>query len=366
MKIITIGGATQDIFIHNKAVQTIEFHRNGATQSFLLFPEGSKLEVSDLTYKTGGGATNSAASFKKLDFDVRPFFKIGKDFQAKFILDELKKIELPIDLAVESTTEPTAISFIIPSPEGDSTVLVYRGANAQITQEELPFDAFEKGTSLYITSLSGKSSQLLVPITKKAKEMGMFVANNPGSSQLEEGARALREALKYMDVFILNAEEAQQFMLTLVESEAEIQHPGKHTTMQESAPELLKSLLTYHDVCFSISHFFYEITQRGPKIVVVTNGAEGVYVCDKNNIYFHPSLPTNLVSTLGAGDAFGSCFVASLLKGYSVEQSMINGIINSSSVIGSLGAKEGLLSWSQINKKAEVVGTRKIQKFKIG
>ena len=115
MKVCTIGGATQDVFIHNKHAQTIEFNKDDATQSFLLLPEGSKLEIDSLVYKTGGGCTNSATAFKRLGFDTSLFFKIGNDAPALFIKKELEYLGLSTHLVAHTTAEKSAISFIIPS-----------------------------------------------------------------------------------------------------------------------------------------------------------------------------------------------------------------------------------------------------------
>ena len=54
MKILTLGGATRDIFIEHK-VQATTINN----VSCIIFPEGKKIEVSALHYTTGGGATNN-------------------------------------------------------------------------------------------------------------------------------------------------------------------------------------------------------------------------------------------------------------------------------------------------------------------
>lgn len=57
------------------------------------------------------------------------------------------------------------------------------------------------------------------------------------------------------------------------------------------------------------------------KTLILTCGANGSYVyCDKNVSYL-PTPQVNVADTVGAGDSFTAAFVASLLKGNSVEQS---------------------------------------------
>src|SRR5690348_5266742 len=87
----------------------------------------------------------------------------------------------------------------------------------------------------------------------------------------------------------------------------------------QALPELLKKPLGSATTCFTLKQFFNAVHECGPKIIVVTNGAEGVYASDNNSIYFHPSIKINIVSSIGAGDAFGSCFVGQLAHNKSIE-----------------------------------------------
>jgi len=61
------------------------------------------------------------------------------------------------------------------------------------------------------------------------------------------------------------------------------------------------------------------------------------------SIYFRPALKRKGINTTGAGDAFGSSFVAGLIKYNDIEQALKLGILNSNSVIMKIGAQEGLL-----------------------
>lgn len=362
MKILTVGGATKDIFIQRKEQQLVEFRDNSRVNSYILVPEGAKLEVDSLWYCTGGGATNSAASFNRLGFDVQSFFKIAYDDQGLFIKTQLEELGISIHNIIIADAGISGTSFIISSAR-DSSIFAFRGVNATIGIKEFPFGLLEGNKCIYITSLSGRSSQLLLPLAQKAKELGIMVATNPGTSQLAAGAKILKQSLPYLDVLILNKIEAQKFMLTLVRENRQIM--TKTSDIDSDAPKLLQSLLEYQDICFNIAHYFQEIASQGPKIIAVTNGAEGVYVYHQNKIYFQPSLPVHIGSTVGAGDAFGSTFVASILKGNSVAQAAVHGVINSASVLEYLDAKQGLLDWNSLQKKADIVGLHAIQEFDI-
>src|SRR3990170_6772363 len=172
VKVVTIGGATQDIFIVYADIQTMRLHIKHYAKSFTLLGKGDKIEVKRIDYATGGGATNSAVSFKRQGFDAVPFFKIADDEPGRFIIQKLKEEKIITDYVVMND-DCTGISFVIPSGEGDRTIFAYRGANAYIGEQEIPYDLIDTADCLYITSLSGASAQLLLPITRYAQKKGI-------------------------------------------------------------------------------------------------------------------------------------------------------------------------------------------------
>lgn len=366
-KILTIGSAIRDIFIHYKHTEMMHLNMAHQQHSFLILEEGNKTEIDSLAYYTGGGATNSAVSFKRLGFEVAALFKIGNDQDGTHIIQELQHKTIDIHYALHTPDASTAQSFIIPTPRKDRIVLVHRGANLTLTEKDLPFTDFSQFDHLYVTSLSGPTAKLLLPISQHAKKNNIPLAINPGTSQLSDGADILRDSLPNIDIVILNSFEAQLCMSSLTKKtkrqsriSQKIQHDSKNDT-----PKLLQAPITYQPSFFNVKNFFEEMLSRGPRIVVVTNGAEGVYVAYDNHIIFHPSLPVPVVNTLGAGDAFGSCFVASLIHGKSVENALRCGIINSASVISYLDAKTGLLTQKELTTKFTHLDPSLIQHFKL-
>ncbi len=363
MNMLTIGGATTDMFIAYKDASWLNFDSEHEKRSFLLLEEGQKITLDTLVLHTGGGATNSAVSFKQLGFDVSIFCKLGNDKPAEFIMQRLQQSTINTQYIERTSAYRTGHSFIIPCKDGDRIVLVYRGANAHIKEDELPLDALNNYKNIYITSLPGEASHLLVPIARTAKEHGALVATNPGSSQLKLGSHDMYKALPHIDIFILNSHEACTFMLSMIQQNIELHQKVLDTKLKKQPPELslphtqqaqlMKRPISYQTVCFDIRLFFKEVLSKGPQIVVVTNGAEGVYVATKDEIVFHPSLPGHIENTLGAGDAFGSCFVAKYIEGASIKEAMLYGILNAASVISHLDAKSGLLSSDELEQRLQ-------------
>jgi len=365
-KVLTVGGACEDIFLEYKNIEMLQLNREGERKSFIILEEGCKALIDNLDYYTGGGATNSAVSFAQLEFDVSSFFKIGTDAEGNFILDNLSKHNIDLSHVIKDPKRSTAVSFIIPTPTGDRSLLVFRGANKFLQEDEIPQKILDQTDVVYITSLPGDSSKLLPIIAKTAKHHKCLVANNPGSSQLKNGADDVRDALPYIDVFILNSSETKYCMISMAQHDKDLKkrlidiEPFKAVP---SLPLLLRSSLVHQGIYYTLRTYFKAILERGPKIIVVTNGAEGVYVATKKEIIFHPSLPTKVINTLGAGDAFGSAFVAALVDGLPLEDALRAGIINSTSVVSYLDTKTGLLTKENIKKELAKIDKKLLQRF---
>lgn len=341
-RILVIGGATLDNIITYEEMETMVHKRREGETAYLLLEEGAKIEVVEQCSFSGGGATNTAVSFQRLGFDVALFCKIGHDSAGQFVLDELAQFGVDTALVARSDKVGTASSFVVPSLQGDRTVFAYRGANATIVPDELPLKAIADYDLVYITSLSKQSAQCLPAIVSTAKQHRVHVAVNPGISQLRLGGSFLKDALDGIETLLLNYEEAQQFMQSLMELDKADQYSGG--AMLDVAEQVTPT--------FNLKHFFREVMALGPKIVVVTNGQEGVYVATQDRLYFHGGLDVAVVNTLGAGDSFSSSFVGALQLGVDVCTAMRWGIINSASVIQYPDAKTGLLTQDAILQQA--------------
>lgn len=67
------------------------------------------------------------------------------------------------------------------------------------------------------------------------------------------------------------------------------------------------------DVCKKIKNDY------DMKLIVLTRGTEGSYVISDNEMSFKPTPKVQVADTVGAGDSFTATFVASLIKGKSIE-----------------------------------------------
>ena len=83
IKILTIGSAMYDIFLHYICTDLLTIRSTPQPEQFILMQAGKKHELQDVMYHTGGGATNSAVSFARLGLEVSSFLRLVPILQAK-------------------------------------------------------------------------------------------------------------------------------------------------------------------------------------------------------------------------------------------------------------------------------------------
>ncbi len=356
MKVLTIGGATKDLFLHYKYPESLLICSD--QDNYTKLQAGKKIEIDKVHEALGGGGTNTATSFSRLDLNTTVLCKVGHDATGLYILNQIQQTNIDAQSVVIDKDTTTAESFILPSCNQDSTLLVYRGVNTQLNDNDIPYDKLKEYTQIYISSLSGSAAHLIEPTAAAAKKHNVSLAVNPGMAQLCEDSQALINALPNIDTFILNACEAEEFLCTLEKTNK----VDTYKTIPDG-PQL------FRDNSFNIRGYFKlllsKLNQNDPT-VVVTNGSEGVYVAHSDTIYFHPSITDKtIISTVGAGDAFGSCFVASRMHGHSIEQAMAQGILNSVSVLQYESTQEGLLTEDELESLYKDTPKELVQKISL-
>lgn len=326
-KVFVTGAAQASYFIS---------YKNG---QHTLPKSGQKITINNPTQTLYpcGGAINVSLGFKRLGYHVTPFFKVGKDEYASIFTKKLASEGIVQDSVVYSQNTGSGFSFILPDDGGDSTLLIHRGANELLEEQEIPYQALNTCDIAYMTPLSGKSLYLVKPIACAAKKYGACVVINPGSEQLcKDNITLLKDSFSFIDIILLNECEAQQLSNSLEIS-------------QETQPNTTHFEFTQLCAC---------LLAQGIRIVLITCGDKGAYVVTHAGTYYRPAIETEVVSTMGAGDAFGVGFVATLLEHNSlesalaqpilIERALISGIINSTSVIRFLDANKGLLNKEEL------------------
>ena len=301
---ICIGSATVDQFANTDS-ELIKIQTRTTTEELIAFPLGSKLLISELNITTGGGGTNSAVALARLGFKTAFLGKLGEDSNAHFVMSALS--DEGIDF-IGGCKGQTGVSMILDSIADDRTILAFKGANNSLTPQDII--SFETQW-IYLSSMLEQSFDTVVELlqTQQCK-----VAFNPSNYQAKMGYEALSALIDQVDVLIMNKEEASIFLGWRYEEQ-----PETRALMQE-------------------------MTKLPPSVFVITDGACGVTVCDREYCYTgEPMDVIDIAETTGAGDAFASTFAAAQYIGLSPEQAIHMAMINAESVIQYSGAKEKLL-----------------------
>ncbi|HNW25254.1 MAG TPA: carbohydrate kinase family protein [Candidatus Gastranaerophilaceae bacterium] len=333
--VITIGSATMDVFVECEDANIVSVSTKNSKSEFMSYPYGAKMEVSAFASNVGGGGVNTALNFANLGFNTSAICKIGDDIYSKGILQALCcKPNLDLSNIIQDNSVSTGFSIILMSFQGDRTVLAQRGANATLKKSEINFDAIKNAKLLYIAPLSGESNRVLQSIVEFANENGVKVCFNAGTTSLKRGFEYIKKIIDTAQVAVMNKEEAMMCTKIQVRPDNRNENFSKEL-IHPDIKEMLKKLKVGDE-----------------QIIVITDGKNGVYAYDGKTFFQCPPFPVQIVSTLGAGDAFSSTFCASLTKtGFDIGKSLMYASVNSASVVSKFGASEGFLTFDEIEEK---------------
>lgn len=320
--IITFGSASRDIFLKSKAFKILKDERDFATGEGICLALGSKIDVEDIFFASGGGGTNTAATFSKQGFKVAFVGAVGDDIAGKEIIEELNKIGVDAKFVFLKKEKPTNHSIIILSDKEDRTILVYRGASELLDNKDVPWKKL-KARWFYMAPLTGLLCDNFSALVDFAVKNKIKVAVNPSKQQLALPLEILKNILQKVDVLFLNREEASFLTKIPFQQETEV---------------------------------FKKIDEMCPGIAVMTKGGDGVVASDGKYLYSaKPDPNRKIVDTTGAGDSFASGFLSEFIKTKgSIELSIQFGLANSGANLSKIGAKTGLLDKNAKFKRVAV------------
>jgi sugar/nucleoside kinase (ribokinase family) len=301
---LTIGAAVQDIFMSHSP-EFMPFNDKYDNKVFLKIEFGSKNDVDDISFSTGGGATNAAVTFARQGLEVEFMGTIAHDTAGQAVLSDLDNEGVDTNNVSYSDKYHTGYSTVLIAPNGERTFLTYRGASTHFDIKN--FD-LSKSTAdwIYISSMAG-DMDVLDDIFHQAKDIRKKICYNPGKDELKIISK-LRPLLEDVDVLLVNKEEAQMIV------------DG------ETLEELVRKLANRVDV------------------VIVSDGRKGVMASDGKTIVRAGMYEdVKVVDRTGAGDAFGSGFLSQWANGKSLKDSVVLASANSTSVVTKIGAKAGIL-----------------------
>lgn len=250
-------------------------------------PEKGKLKLlKNVSFRSGGGAVNTAISLSKLGIKSSVIGKAGEDGFAELVLQDLKQNKVEIKGIVRDKEVGTSANMVLLSQDGERSFLQYIGANATLSEKDIRWDVIKKAKILHYTGalllfkFDGKPAGRVL---KKAKELGITTSLDIVWDARGKWEKTLKYCLPYVDIFVPS----------LIE--------GKMVTGKNSKEEIAEELL-----------------KKGVKIVAITLGKNGCYIKTKNEELTVPGYKIKAVDTTGAGDAFAAGFLTGYFKGYNL------------------------------------------------
>lgn len=300
--IVTIGKATQDVFL--KSSKAFEPHEHKGVM-YEQLPLGQKLDLDEVIFTTGGNVTNAAVTFARQGLHSKYIWALGIDVSSQAIMQALDSDGVDTSGVMQHEGYRASYSTILVSNSGERTILNYKGTDLPADGELLDLGVLSTADWVYLSALG--DINLLEVILTKCAEYGVKVMLNPASAELNEIDK-LRVLLEDVTVLAVNKEEAQQ----IVEG--------------QSVEELARHITRYCPVA---------IVSDGPKGSVTTDGKTVVTAGMYEDV--------RVIDRTGAGDAFGSGFLCQYSQGGSLKDAIVFASANSTSVVGQIGAKAGIL-----------------------
>ena len=298
--VITFGSITIDVFLGTEAREM---------GGKLEYPVGTKINVRDVDFQTGGCGMNVAIGLKRLGCNAALLGKYGDDINGRMIKQVLK------DEGIKFIGPPgrgkTGYSVILDSVRHNRTILHFRGASSNFRPSEIDKGKVDSKW-IYMASARGDAFKTQKALTDLARKKKIKIAFNPGIHECSKGRRYIGKIIRASEMMIMNKQEAQAL------------------TRKDKPADMLKA-----------------IRRMGPKIVCITNGTNDIFAYENGVVYRLRPHKIRMLERTGAGDAFSAGLLAGMVKNKGIEMSLQLGMANSESVIRYFGALNKLLSWNE-------------------
>lgn len=242
---------------------------------------GETLSIDSFKQFPGGKGLNQSIALARAGIPVHHAGCIGKEDSKLITLMSRAGIDVTY---VKRVDKETGRAFIQLDNNGQNAILVYPGANAEVTTEYIDdvLKNFEKDDILLMQNELSNTRYLI----KKASEIGMRIILNP--SPFTEDLRKIN--LDELFCVILNETEAAQWAC---------------------------SETPYDFISFAREH-------HSQLKVILTLGEGGSIYLENQNIYRQFAYKLPVVDSTAAGDTFTGYFVAGLFRGENFKRVLKN------------------------------------------
>ena len=228
----------------------------------------------------GGKGLNQSIALARAGIEVSHAGKIGTD--GSFLVEFLAENGVDVSLVFTGNSQ-TGHAIIQVDANGENSIVLFAGENRTLTIEEVKsvIDQTESGDYLLLQN----EINFIKEIIELGSANGLNIVFNPAPTT--------------PDILTLPLDQVKWLIVNEVEGKA---IAGK------SEP----------------SQIMDEIVDQYPTLsLVLTLGGNGVYYADSQNRYFVPAEEVDQVDTTAAGDTFTGYFIAEIVRGSPVVESLV-------------------------------------------
>ncbi len=258
-----------------------------------------------------GNASNAAVAFAKLELKSGLVSNVGGDAGGREILASLHESKVDTRFVHVNPSHKSQHHYVLWYKE-ERTILVRDSVDFEYHWPR--FRIIDIPKWIYFSSVGKTAVEYDDAIVEWLEgHPPVKLALQPGTFQIQTGAKRLKRLYQRAEILAVNREEA-----TTISG-------GDHGDINDLLDKLHK---------------------LGPKVVVISDGHEGAYASDGSARYKMPIYPDPKppFERTGAGDAFTSTFVAAMVKGADIASALLWAPINAMSVVQKVGAQAGLLT----------------------
>lgn len=274
-----------------------------------------------IVFTSGGDAMNEAIVLSHLGRRVRLISRIGTDAAGAYLKDACAKAGIDTQYLHEVDQLDTGVNIVLVGQDGERRFLTnphgsLRALEAQdIVPEALAHAKIFCFASIFVSPRI--SPQQLEQLFCMARECGALVCADMTSPKHHETIADLAPALRHLDYFFANQEEAQQI------------------TGLSDTGAMAQALL-----------------RTGVRHAVIKCGAHGCLIADQTGMQRIPACPdTHCIDTTGAGDNFAAGFLSALLDGYSFADCARYANACAAISVETAGASAGVTDAAQVQRR---------------
>ena len=278
------------------------------------FPQpGETISGEDLQIIPGGKGANQAVAAARQGAAVAMVGRVGNDSFGPGLINNLKQNDVDTSHVKVDPESATGTAIIVLDANGQNSIVLSPGGNGKVSPADLENVSFP-GHKLLLLQLE-IPSEAVVSAAQRAKESGLRVLLNPAP------ARPLPDELISLPDFLL-PNETELSLLT-----------NQRVDDLASAEKAAKTLL-----------------ERGAQNVIVTLGANGALIINKELTKHIPAFKVDVIDTTAAGDAFIGGFASALLQNKPLEEAVRYGCACGALATTKFGAQPSLPTREEVER----------------